>query len=75
MITKKLWCDFLSLKVVATFSWWNNNYEITPEGKALLTILLGIITPMVIVLDIIGMPMEILYVLLKRKYERELERI
>lgn len=73
MITKKMWYEFFSLKVVDTYSWFCTDGEITPKDKAGITILLGIITPITIFLDIIGMPIEILYVILKRNYERELE--
>ncbi len=73
MITKKMWYEFFSLKVVDTYSWFCTDGEITPKDKAGIAILLGIITPITIFLDIIGMPIEILYVILKRNYERELE--
>ena len=73
MITKEMWYEFFSLKVVDTYSWFCTDGEITPKDKAGITILLGIITPITIFLDIVSLPIEILYVLLKRKYERELE--
>lgn len=73
MITKKMWYEFFSLEVVDTYSWFCTIGEITPRDKAGITIILGIITPITVMLDIIGIPVEILYVLLKRKYERELE--
>lgn len=73
MITKKMWYEFFSLEVVNTYSWFCADGEITPRDKSILTIYLGILTPITIFLDIIGIPVEILYVLLKRKYERELK--
>lgn len=73
MITKKMWYEFFSLEVVDTYSWFCTDGEITPRDKSILTILLGILTPITVMLDIIGIPVEILYVLLKRKYERELK--
>ena len=73
MITKKMWYEFFSLEVVDTYSWLCTYGEITPRDKAFMTIVLGIITPITVFLDIIGIPVEILYVVLKRKYERELK--
>ena len=73
MITKKMWYEFFSLEVVDAYNWLCDYGEITPRDKAILIILLGILTPITVMLDVIGIPFEIIYVLLKRKYERELK--
>jgi hypothetical protein len=75
MITKKMWYEFFSLKVVDSYSWFCTDEEITPRDKAGITIVLGIITPITMFLDIVGIPVEILYVILKRKYEKELKEV
>ncbi len=75
MITKKMWYEFFSLEVVDSYSWFCTDGEITPRDKSILTICLGILTPITIFLDIIGIPVEILYVILKRKYEEELKEV
>ena len=73
MITKKMWYELFSLEVVDTYSWFYSDEEITPKDKAVITILLGILTPISILIDIIAIPVEILYVMLKRKYEEKLK--
>jgi hypothetical protein len=75
MITKKMWYEFFSLEVVDSYSWFCTDGEITPRDKAGITIVLGIITPITMFLDIVGIPVEILYVILKRKYEKELKEV
>jgi len=75
MLTKKMWYAFFSLEVVDSYSWLCTAEEITPRDKSILTICLGILTPITIFLDIIGIPIEILYVILKKQYERELKEV
>lgn len=72
MITKILWEEFKQIKLVKNYSIWS--CENTPDEKALDFIIRLFITPFSILFDLILMPGEILYYIVKKHYERKLER-
>ncbi len=72
MITKALWEEFKSIKLVKEESIWN--FEATSSELALDFIIRVIITPFCIAFDLILMPGEILHHIVKRHYDKKLER-
>ena len=70
MITKKLWYEFSLAKLVEKPSIFYYNY--TPSELAIYFIGCMLMTPFCIVLDLILLPIEILYYKVKKFYEKEL---
>lgn len=73
MFTIKLWNFFIHLELIDEEYLFQKYYEVTPEQKALALIMFIALTPLIICLDIILLPIELIYYALKDKYIKQLE--
>ncbi len=73
MFTFKLWNFFINLKLIDEEYLFQKSDEVTPETKALVLIMFIALTPLIICLDIILLPIEIIYYALRNKYIKQLE--
>lgn len=71
MITKILWNAFKGLKLTEKVNMYSE--ECTPSEMAFIFIACMIMTPLLIVLDLILIPAEVMFYYVKRYYERKLE--
>lgn len=74
MLTKLMWESINDYDLVETHSLWNYYEEITPGEKALMTIIYTLLTPFVLCIDILLIPLEIIYKLLKKRAEKQLKK-
>ena len=72
MITKFTWNTFFKeTKLVNEESYFYNNF--TPSQLAFIFTVYILATPFLIILDLILIPVEVIYYFVKRYYERKLE--
>lgn len=70
MITIYCWLSLFSMKVVEEHTYWYSNYELTPAEKAFYIIAMTLITPFMLCLDLILSPLELIFWLLTKHYEK-----
>jgi hypothetical protein len=73
MITKSLWNNFDVLKHYAIKPSIFID-SLTPSELAFVFIIYAILTPFLIILDLIFIPIEVIHYIVKRHYEKKLEK-
>lgn len=73
MITFNIWKTLNSYEIVEHYSSWFNDDEITPTDKAGLCVLFVLLTPFTLIADILISPLEIIYIILRNKYKKQLK--
>lgn len=69
MITKKMWWNF-EFKVKSKWGAWNSNYTYEESKMALLLLCTILGTPFTIILDILTLPIQIIYRMCLKKIKK-----